>query len=135
MKAKTQRLSAVLLLVGVLVVGAVAGAAGATLVITRRLTALFEGSPKLTMARLYGFELDRQLHLSPEQRAAVERIVAEDHAELARIGQGNEPRLQPLRQRRHARIRELLTVEQQARFDELAQKFEQRRRQEIDLDP
>ena len=49
------RLSATLLLVGVLLVGAVGGAALATLVITRRLTALFEGSPKLTMARLYGW--------------------------------------------------------------------------------
>jgi hypothetical protein len=131
---KRPKLGAALVLAGVLVVGAVAGAAGATLLITRRLGALFE-SPQLTTARLYGFELDRQLHLSPEQRAAVERIVAEDHAELARIGRDDEPRLAPLRQRRHARIRELLSPAQQTRFDELAARLEARRRQEIDLDP
>jgi hypothetical protein len=132
---KRPRLGAALVLLSVLLVGAIAGAATATLVITRRLSQLFEGSPKQTMARLYGFELGRQLHLSSDQRSAIESIVAEDHVELARLGREHEPQLSVLRHRRHARIRELLTPAQQSKFDQLSAQFEQRRRQEIDLDP
>ena len=128
------RARAALLLVAVLLVGAVAGGALTTVVIARRLTALFEGSPKDTMAKLYGFELDRRLRLSPAQRTEVEAIVREDHAELARLMQTIEPRLGELRHRRHARIRALLTPEQQQKFDPLEARFEERHRAEIDLD-
>lgn len=131
MRARTK---AIALLVAVLVVGAILGSALTTIVITRRLTALFDGSPKDTMARLYGFELDRELHLSREQRAAVEEIVREDHAPLAKLMQTIEPQLTVLRHARHARIRALLTPAQQPRFDQLADRFEQRHRAEIDLD-
>jgi hypothetical protein len=127
------RVKAFLSLLAVLLLGVVIGGAGATVVITRKLTALLD-SPKDTMARLYGFELDRRLHLSREQREQVEAIVRADHAPLAKLMQTLEPELVQLRQRRHERIRALLTAEQQPRFDEMARRFEQRHREEIDLE-
>jgi hypothetical protein len=128
------RLKAALLLVAVLLVGAVGGGAVATTVAARRVTALFEGSPKDTMARLYGFVLHRRLHLSAQQQRDVEAVVREDHAELAKLMQTIEPRLAELRHRRHARIRALLTAEQQRGFDALAARFEARHREELDVE-
>ena len=69
---RRRRLWAALVLAGVLVLGTVIGAATATMVITRRLRRLV-AAPKQTMARIYGWELGRRLHLSAAQRAEVER--------------------------------------------------------------
>lgn len=131
---KRRRLLAALVLVGVFLLGAVAGASTATVVVARRIARLFE-SPKETMARLYGWQLGRRLHLTDAQRAEVERIVLDDHAELAKLWQTIEPQAAELRRRRHARIRAILTPEQQREADVLEGEFERRHREEIDLAP
>jgi uncharacterized membrane protein len=129
------RLRAALVLVAVFAAGAVAGGAVAVHLGTRRFAAILEGDPKLTLPRLYGEVLGRRLHLTAQQRADVERIVGEDHAELARMGQSLYTEASEMRRRRHARIREILTPAQQPAFDALAAEYERRRRAEIDLPP
>ena len=129
------RARAALVIVGVFLAGAVVGSAVTVRVVARRVSAIFEGDPKQTLARLYGAELDRRLHLTRDQRGAVERIVNDDHGTLARLGQSSYPELSELRRKRHARIRELLTPQQRAAFDVLAEENEKRRREEVDLPP
>ena len=129
------RARAALVIVAVFLAGAVVGSALTVRVVARRVSAIFEGDPKQTLARLYGAELDRRLHLSRDQRKAVEQVVNDDHAALARLGQSSYPELSEMRRKRHARIRELLTPEQRATFDVIAVENEKRRREEIDLPP
>jgi hypothetical protein len=128
------RAKALLILLAVFLAGAATGSAVAVHVAARRMRALFEGEPQLVLPRLYGATLDRRLHLTADQRRAVERIVEDDHAERARIGQTVYPQLVELRRRRHARIREVLTAEQRVMFDPMIQELELRRRQDLDLD-
>jgi hypothetical protein len=127
------RLRAAALLAAVFVAGAVAGGALAVTLSMRGLSAILEGDPKQTLARLYGAVLERRLGLTAQQRAEVERIVNEDHAELSRMGQALYSETSEMRRRRHARIRALLTPAQQPAFDQLAEEYERRRRDEIDL--
>jgi hypothetical protein len=129
------RLRAALLLVAVFAAGAVAGGALSIHVATRRVAAILHGDPKQTLPRLYGEVLGRRLHLTAQQRADVERIVGDDHAQLARMGQSLYTEAAEMRRRRHARIREILTPSQQPVFDALAAEYERRRREEIDLPP
>ena len=129
------RTKAILVVLGVFLAGAVGGSALTLHLVARRLSGLFEGIPKHTLARLYGEELGRRLHLSAEQRAEVERIVNDDHTELARVGQSLYPELSDMRRKRHGRIREILAPEQRAAFDALVDENERRRRAEIDLPP
>jgi hypothetical protein len=126
---------AAVVLVGTFLAGAVGGGAMTLHVMTRKLSALFEGEPTHTLARLYGAELDRRLGLHDGQRAEIESIVDADHAELSAVGQEVYPALAAIRKRRHARIREVLTPEQRTTFDAMVEANERRRRAEIDLPP
>jgi hypothetical protein len=128
------RLRAALVLAAVFLVGAIGGGAAVTLLITRRIAAVFEGSPKRTMAKVYAFELDRKVGLTRQQREEVERVVYDDHAAIARELQRIEPELSALRKARHQRILALLSLEQRAVAEKLDEKFERRHREEIDLE-
>lgn len=129
------RAKAAAVVLGAFVAGAVGGSALTLHVAARRVTALFAGDPRGTLARIYGAELGRRLHLRADQRVDVERIVDADHAELARVGRTVYPELVEIRRRRHARIREILTPEQRPVFDGMVEDFERRRREELDLGP
>ncbi len=129
------RARAAVVLLGAFLAGAVGGGAITLHVVTRKLSALFEGDPTQSLARLYGADLDRRLRLQDGQRAEIERIVNADHAELSAVGREVYPRLAEIRKRRHARIREILTPEQRATFDAMVIANERRRREEIDLPP
>ena len=132
---KAVRLRAGALLAAVFLAGAAAGSALAIHLSMRGFAAILEGDPKRSLALLYGDVLQRRLHLTPAQRGEVERIVDDDHAQLAQMGRALYAETSAMRSRRHARIRALLTPAQQIVFDQLAAEYERRRREEIDLSP
>jgi hypothetical protein len=129
------RFKAAAILAGVFLAGAVSGGALTARVVSQRFQSILEGNPKRVLPRLYGEVLSRRLGLSAAQRTEVESIVDDDHAELARAGQGLYAELSAMRRRRHERIRAVLTPAQQPVFDALVADYERRRREEIDLDP
>ncbi|HEX3769317.1 MAG TPA: hypothetical protein VHV30_00565 [Polyangiaceae bacterium] len=129
------RLRAVVILLGVFAAGAVSGGAIMARTVSHQIQRVLEGNPKKVLPLLYGDVLARRLGLSDAQRSEVERIVDEDHAELARAGRTLYPELSVMRQKRHARIRALLTPAQQGPFDAMVADYERRRREEIDLEP
>ncbi len=66
-----------------------------------------------------GQRLDRILDLSPEQARQVQRILAESRREMEALRRDLAPRLHAAMERSQQRIRDLLTPQQQRRFDEL----------------
>ena len=120
-------------LAAVFVAGGVAGGSLAVHVVASKIHSVYEGDPRTVLGRMYARELGRRLGLGSTQRTEIERIVDDDHPELARMGQALYPQMAELRRRRHSRIRSLLTAEQARTFDTMAEAYEQRRRAEVDL--
>jgi Spy/CpxP family protein refolding chaperone len=126
----TTKLKASLLLVGVFLLGAVAGG-GVSFAYTQREAAemLGTGSPDFR-ARRFFHALSRELDLTGEQEAAIREIMEAQgpkRDELSRelFERCGKP-LREQRERAESQIRAVLTPEQQARFDEITEKHHRR---------
>ena len=71
----------------------------------------------------------RRLHMTPEQKAAVEKFLESKHEQLMALRSEMRPQFQRIRQDTSRQIRVLLTPEQAKEFDKIESEFEERRRQ------
>ncbi len=75
-------------------------------------------------------EMRRELNLSDEQTAAVRAILDETRSEYRALRSELRPRFEEPRQKARARIRALLTPEQQQKFDEIVARQDAEREDE-----
>ncbi|MDE3068883.1 MAG: hypothetical protein KGJ60_15225 [Verrucomicrobiota bacterium] len=68
-------------------------------------------------------QLDRSLHLTPEQRGQIEEIIAEGQRRNRDLWRKAAPAFRAVMQDVHQRIRGVLTPEQRKRFEELLRQF------------
>lgn len=119
-----KRWQALAALAGLFVVGVVSGSLGAHLYYARALDRP-PGPPPL-FDRPMGPRLERHLELTPEQRKQLREILDESRREAEAMRRELAPRMREVMTRSERRIREILTPQQQERFDELRRR--QRRR-------
>ncbi len=74
-------------------------------------------------------ELAREVKLDSGQRTQVEQILAETRQKFESLQDQTRPQFNEIRQASRARIRAVLTPEQQARYDEWNRKRDARRQQ------
>src|SRR3989442_141438 len=114
-----------LVLVAVFVLGSVTGAA---------LTGLYRsraGGPGRERAMKERFEsMGRELKLTDEQTTAVRAILDETRNEYRALHAELRPRFEEPRQKARARIRALLTPEQQQKFDAIVTQHDAQREEE-----
>ena len=103
--------------IGVFLLGFVAGAAALQVVRARIERRLLDAPDPL--ARLLVYKLNRELRLSPAQRLEVYRVVTESRGEVMSLTADLLPRLLEVFDRDQARIRVVLTPHQQEKFDRL----------------
>jgi Spy/CpxP family protein refolding chaperone len=68
-------------------------------------------------------QLDKKLHLTPEQRAAIAKIVAEGQERNHEIWTNAAPQMHKVLQDVRQQIREQLTPEQRKKYEELLKRF------------
>ena len=113
---------------GVLLLGIVIGAMGMHLFYAQR----FPGPPGRHgpgggMHRpAFAERLERQLDLTPEQQSRIEEIVRESRLRGRELHEELLPRVRSQMDETRRRIREVLTLEQQVKFDELDQRHRRR---------
>jgi len=66
-----------------------------------------------------------ELNLEPNQEAEVRKVLAETRQAYADLRREIRPRFRSIRDESRARIRQLLSPEQQARFDELVRRHDE----------
>lgn len=123
---------ALALLVGVLILGGVLGAAVDRLLIDRPATGAvheqWRGERERDRREGYLQWLSGELQLTDEQRVQVEAIVERHRQEIAAIWQETRPRFEELQAQARAEIRSLLTEDQLAAYDQLVERESERRR-------
>jgi Spy/CpxP family protein refolding chaperone len=129
MKDRRTKVWALLVLVGVFLAGALSGTGATLLVVRHKVRTLLEAPAGELETRGLVLALDRRLRLTDTQRAQVEAIHRKHLPELNRVRRQSEPELATIRAQASREIRAVLTPEQQPEFDEMARKFEERRRQ------
>jgi uncharacterized membrane protein len=70
--------------------------------------------------------LDKAVHLTPEQREAIEKIIAEGQQRNREIWKEVAPQFHPIFQEVRRRIREALSADQQKQFEELLKRPQRR---------
>ncbi len=116
---------AILGVIGIFVLGALAGALLTHRLYMNRVRALARGEavvPAETIARRIG----QRLGLTAEQRARLVPLIADTRQRLNRIRADTEPQVREAFQELEGRIRPLLTPEQQTQFDKLLAEFNRR---------
>ncbi len=73
--------------------------------------------------------LQKDLNLSSEQAQQVRQILRETRQKFSELQKQNEPQFTAIRKESQARVRQILTPEQAAKFDEIIRRVEERRRQ------
>jgi hypothetical protein len=106
-----------LVIVGVFLLGVLAGAA-ALLVARARVERRLLDSPD-PLARVVVYKLNRELRLSPEQRREVYRVMTDSRLEVLAATAEVLPHLLDIYDRSQAQIRATLTPAQQEKFDRL----------------
>lgn len=119
------RAAAALLIAGALVAGVVLGVAGdrAYLLHTGQ-WGPHRGMPP--MARLVD-HLDRQLHLTPQQKAAVTQIIERHHQRMQALSASIRPQMRQELDATNAEIEKVLTPEQQQKFRSLGTRMRRHR--------
>jgi hypothetical protein len=79
--------------------------------------------PPEMLSRQFVQRLDKTLHFTPEQRAAIAKIVADGQERNHEIWTNVAPQFHKVLQDVRQQIREQLTPEQQKRFEELMKRF------------
>jgi Spy/CpxP family protein refolding chaperone len=120
---------AILLVALVFVLGIALGAGGVYVLTTRvhaaRAQAAAPGgrSPASVVARL-----DGELNLTPDQEKKIEAILTDTQARYAEIHRQADPEYDQARHQGRVRIREVLTPEQQPKFDQFLRRVDEERR-------
>jgi len=79
--------------------------------------------PPEMLGKQFVQQLDKTLHLAPEQRAAIAKIVAEGQERNREIWTNVAPQMHKMLQDVRQQIREQLTPEQRKQFEELLKRF------------
>lgn len=77
-------------------------------------------------------KLDRELHLSAEQRTQIEAIFKEKHPQMLALHEEMRPKFEALRGATHEEVRKVLNPEQQQKFEELNKQREERRKKRLE---
>jgi hypothetical protein len=122
-----QKLLAAAVLVGVFLLGGVAGAFAFGFHAHRHLLSLFEGTPEQVDTRVTLQLLTRALHLTDAERRDVRAALERNAAEHTRLRETIEPQLTQLRAKEREEIRGVLTPDQQQRLDKVLDRLDERR--------
>lgn len=112
------KLRAVLVLVGVFLLGGLSGLAVGRATANRELAHTLRRPPDELRAQMRIEGMRRHLDLRDDQIAALEALLRDAEAERARLVEPCQPELESLRERTDASLRALLDDEQRRRFDE-----------------
>jgi Spy/CpxP family protein refolding chaperone len=122
------RLFPVAVLLGVFLLGGVAGFGASRAYTLRELRSRFEGAPGEVRANLRVEAMRRQLDLSADQVAKIEGIFSETDGEFERTMKPCRDGLEGLRERTDAHVLEVLDPEQQTKFKAFAERRKHRPR-------
>ena len=93
----------------------------------------FDGPPKDgDMKKWMMDRLDRELHLSPEQRTQIETIFRAKHPQMQALHEEMRPKFEALRSATHDEVRKVLDEEQQKKFEELNKRREERHKRRLE---
>ncbi|UCC71727.1 MAG: hypothetical protein JSV86_15315 [Gemmatimonadota bacterium] len=125
---------ALALLVAVLLLGGVAGAAVDRMLVGERTASSGQRgrSGDRDRRRSYLDWLSAQLELDEEQQAQVQVVVEEYREQISSIWREVRPRYEELQEQLRAEIRAVLTEEQAANYDALLQRQRERHEREVD---
>jgi Spy/CpxP family protein refolding chaperone len=127
----TPRTRAALALGAVFLLGAATGSAATRFATARAMHKLHDAPPGEARQHVLLAALDRRLSLTPEQHARVEAILTSHRGELTAVARKLEPDLAPVIAQIQSEIRATLTPEQQGKFDEMAARYNERRRRSL----
>lgn len=116
------RLKPTAVLLGVFLLGGVAGAGGSRAYTLHEMRSRFGGPPAEVRAHLRVEAMRRQLDLSGEQVTKIEAILRETDDEFEQTMKPCRDGLEGLRERTDARIVEVLEPDQRARFKEFSER-------------
>jgi hypothetical protein len=131
---KRVKLWVALVLVAVFSLGAASGGGIVYLAVGHRIRAIMQGPPEQTETKAIVMVLHRALHLTAVQRDQVTRVLLAHRSETNAVRRTIEPQLQGLRAQQKDEIRALLNSSQQAQFDVLYARFEERRRKALQME-
>jgi Spy/CpxP family protein refolding chaperone len=121
------RFKAIGILVAVFLLGGVAGGASMRVHMLSQWSDTMRAPPTKARARWRLDAMQRHLDLSDEQRSKLETILTESAEEREQLTDDCRPALDALRERTDARIREVLTPEQQTKHQEMMERMRERR--------
>ena len=124
------RLKIWLVLVGVFALGCVTGAALDGVYRSRAGGRMGRGEEEHRKSEAHFERMRRELSLTDEQAARVRGVLDETRDEYRRLRAEVRPRFEEPRLKARTRIRELLSAEQQQKFDALAAERDAQRREE-----
>jgi len=123
---------AFLLVILVFVLGIALGGVG-MYVVTTRVQAAHSQSSVLNHANTMAL-FTRDMNLDPEQQKQIQAILSDTRAHYADLHDKFDPEYERVRQAGRERIRQLLTVEQKPKFEDLLRQMdEERRRRQAEL--
>ena len=120
------RLKAITGIVLIFALGVLTGVLGADMYYKYRIERFRDAGPSARKELLMK-KLTRRLDLTPQQQEKVTEIFAEMREDLSALRTKHRPEIEEIRARSHTRIKAILNVEQQKKFDEMIERFKQRR--------
>jgi uncharacterized membrane protein YciS (DUF1049 family) len=106
--------------------GALCGVLGSGMYFKHRIDHFRESGPQ-TRKEMLMKRLTRRLELTPQQQEKVAIIFEEMREQLFSLRAKHKPDLERIREQGHARIKVILSVEQQIQFDEMMARLKKRR--------
>lgn len=107
--------------------GVLTGVLGYGMYFKQRIEHFREAGPQ-TRKELLMKRLTRRLELTPQQQEKVAVIFEEMREQLFSLRKKHKPDLERIREQGHARIKAILTPEQQVQFDEMMARLKKRHR-------
>jgi Spy/CpxP family protein refolding chaperone len=107
--------------------GILTGVFGSGMYFKSRIDRFRESGPQMRKEMLMK-RLTRRLDLTPQQQEKVTVIFEEMREQLFSLRTKHRPEMERIREQGHARIKAILSPEQQKRFDEMMARLKERRR-------
>jgi Spy/CpxP family protein refolding chaperone len=102
----------------VFILGGIAGGLGTSIVIHKRIQHILQGGPK-AMDEIIARRLTGKLDLTPGQQARIKSLLDESRGELAGVRREMQPEMERIFLDYKVKIRDVLTPDQQKKFDEI----------------